>query len=536
MTDREVIEMLMEGGNARYIDRETGEVAGFADKMDLEKLPRKVLVDEMVKVLSEINDLYNKKYGEKIWKNFNVITSGKALNGSSSSLFNKDITDEEFVAHKPKVGDIDITFPGEHMGNLWELLNTIDGKKLSPMVKYLGHKNSNMNPHAAKNQAQINAIFEIDAGEYKVNAQIDFEASEYEGDEPTDWASFSHNSDWADVKSGFKGVLHKFTLLNLSRAHSKMEGVKIVTATVAKKVNGMTKEEYEAGKPVKASTSKKYANPTNMAFSVAKGIRSKFTAVFFKGGKDQLTIDGAPVFVEKATADSKYETELEKLFEMIFQVEPKGSDMRDFNSFVGLVKLMKKYSSKKVIEDFFYNQLVSKTLYCASGCQGLERNNPKGDFAIKSAMVNYLYDNFSYLKSYQSKVDAASEEYYDNYKMMEISEGFIIPHGSSFSAIFEAVETASESKVIEPRGWKHWDAKHLSMTQADYLKKDYGMSNDEIKTFFNSQPNSRNRKDLFRKYDVKPNMQQFLNYEAKDTTPKWRKDMERVIMARLARS
>ena len=30
MTDRQVIERLVEGGNARYIDRTTGEVAGFA--------------------------------------------------------------------------------------------------------------------------------------------------------------------------------------------------------------------------------------------------------------------------------------------------------------------------------------------------------------------------------------------------------------------------------------------------------------------------------------------------------------------------
>ena len=145
MTDRQVIERLVEGGNARYIDRTTGEVAGFADKMDLEKLPRNILVNEAIKVLENINNHFNKKFGEKLWKNFNVIKSGKALNGSSSSLFNKDITDEEFISHKPKVGDIDITFPGEHMGKLWELLNDLEGKKLGDMTKYLGHKNSNMN-------------------------------------------------------------------------------------------------------------------------------------------------------------------------------------------------------------------------------------------------------------------------------------------------------------------------------------------------------------------------------------------------------
>lgn len=441
MNDAEIIDMLMEGGNARYIDRKTGEVAGFADKMDLKKIPRSKLVDEMVKVLSKLNDLFNKKYGEKLWKNFSVIKSGKALNGSSSSLFNKDITDEEFITHKPTVGDIDITFPGENMGKLWELLNELDGKKLGDFTKYLGHKNSNMHPQAAAAQHQINAIFEIDTGDYRVLAQIDFEASEYDDlHSPTDWASFSHSSDWDDIKEGFKGVAHKYTLLNLARAQSKLEGISVVTATVAKKVVEMTKDEYESGTPVKVSKAQKYANPTNLAFSVAKGIRTKFTPVFFKGGKEQLIIDGKPVFVEKNSKQDKYTTQLEKQFEMIFQKEPKGSDMKNFNSFVGLVKLMKKYSEKKTIEDFFWNQLIKKSLWCASGCQALERNNPEGDLAIKGAMVNYLYDNFSYLKSYKPKVDKMIEEYYKNYKMIEISEGFI-PFGSKFSEIFEAVES-----------------------------------------------------------------------------------------------
>jgi len=518
MNDKDIMISLMEGGNARYIDRKTGEVAGFADKMDLKQIPRKVLVSEIVDALKKINDLFEKKNGEKLWNNFSVITSGKALNGSSASLFNKDITDEEFIKHKPTVGDIDVTFPGQYMGKLWELLNTIDGKKLSKMVKYLGHKNSNMNPQAAANQAQINAIFEIDTGDYKVLAQIDFEASEYENDSPTDWASFSHNSDWDDIKAGFKGVAHKFVLLNLARAQSKMEGISVVTPTVAKKVSAMTKEEYESGKPVKVSKSKKYANPTNLAFSVAKGIRTKFTPVFFKGGKEQLIIDGKPVFVEKSTSNSKYITQLEKQFEMIFQKEPSGSDMKNFKSFVGLVKLMKKYSDKKTIEDFFFNQLVSKTLYCSSGCQGLERNNPKGDFAIKSAIVNYLYDNFPYLKSYQPKVDKMSEEYYKGYKMMEISESMeeihIIQPGK-LSEIFEQINEANLGTIREPRGWKHFDSKRLAEEKVKILKK-FDLSDSEIINFMNSMPNSRNVNDIIRKIKPSRGVEDFLRFEAQE--------------------
>jgi len=484
MEDRDVINMLLEGGNARYIDRETGEVAGFADKMDLKKLPRKTLVEEMIKVLTKLNDLFDKEYGEKLWKNFDVITSGEALNGSSSSLFNSEITDEEFVKHKPKVGDIDLTFPGEHMLNLWKLLNKIEKKKLGDLTTYLGHKNSNYKEESAAGQAQINAVFEIDTGDYKVNAQIDFEASEYEEQEdketgkkkyaPTEWAKFSHSSSWADIKAGFKGVAHKFVLMNLARAQSRLldthkeTGFAIITITAANQVAGMTKAQYSSGKPVKASTSQDYVDPTNLAFSIARGTREKFNKVLFKGSKEQLMVDDKPAFYDNIDIDKldtktkepkypnllaqntkEYTTSVKIQFQHIFGFEPTEADLTSFGSFVGIVELMKagleanpprgvKPITQKVIENFFFDQLVTKTMFCANGCQGLERNNPEGDLAIKGAIINYLYDQFPFLKSYSARVDEEIEKYYKNYKMMVISEGFI-PFGSKFSTIFEAV-------------------------------------------------------------------------------------------------
>ena len=509
------IERLMEGGNARYIDRETGEVKGFADKIDLKKIPRKVLIDEIVSVLSEINNLFKKKFGKKLWNNFNVVTSGKALNGSSVSLFNKDITDEEFVKHKPKVGDIDITFPGELMSKLWEFLNTIENKKLGTMTRYLGHRKSNATKNEVNSLDQINAIFEIDTGDYRVNVQIDFEASEYKDDEPTEWTLFSHNSDWADIQQGFKGVLHKFTLLNLARAVSMVEGVLFVTPTVAKKANGLSKKEYEAGKPFKVSKSKEFINPTNLAFSVDKGIRTKFTQVFHNDG-EPLIIDGKMVFMKKDSRIDKYVTDLEKIFALIFNREPSDSDMNNFKSFIGVVKLMKKYLDTKIIKNFFWEQLVCKTLFCKSGCQGLERNDPEGDFEIKSAMINYLYDEFPYLKSYQSKVDARAKEYYDNYRMIEITDSLIIKSSSSFSAIFEQVEAFMES-VSEPRGWRHFDKKRLIDEKIKILKK-FNLSANEISDFINSASNSRIVNDVIRKIKAKRGLEEFLRWKPREKT------------------
>lgn len=480
--------IINEGGNARYIDRATGEDKGFAEKMDLHKISRTVLVDEMVIVLSNINDRFYKKFGEKLWNDFNVITNGTALNGSSASLFNKDITDEEFVHHKPKVGDIDITFPGELMSKLWELLNDLDDEKLGDFTTYLGHKKSNASPTEVAGLHQINAIFEINTGDYTCNLQIDFEASDYENDSPTDWASFSHNSDWDDIKAGFKGVAHKFTLLNLSRAQSRLDGIQVITPKNAEKIMNTLSTDYDDNKPIKLSTSKEYASPTNLAFSVSKGIRTKFELVYFKDDV-QLIVDNKPVFYEKNSKNDNYETNLLKQFEMIFQKEPDGDDMKNFKSFVGLVKLMKKYSTKEIIEDFFFDQLVSKTLWCPNGCQGLERNNPEGDLEIKGAMVNYLYDEFPYLKKYIPQVDAKINEYYKNYRMIDVSEHFI-PFGSKLSSIFEAVHNASLhetndlvsekrkfllSKNIDKReieiALRHPELHHNSIAMNDIIKK-----------------------------------------------------------------
>lgn len=515
--DEEIFEMLMEGGNARYIDRKTGEVAGFADKMDLHKISRSELIDEFTTVLKNIDIEFKTKTGMHLWDDFSVITTGKAFNGSSSSLFNKDITDEEFTKHKPTIGDIDITFPGEYMGELHELLNMLEDKKLSNMVTYKGHKNSNMDYEKASNQLQINAIFEIDTGSYTVNAQIDFEASEYKDNQPTDWASFSHSSDWDDVKAGFKGVMHKYVLLNLSRASSKMEGIKFVTATQISKLTDVSSKEYEqivknndTKKIAKVSTSKEFINPTNLAFSVGKGLRTKFTQIFHND-KVPASIDGEPVFFAKdSKTDDSYVTDVEKIFALIFHREPEGSDMKDFNSFVGVVKLLKKYSSKKVIEDFFINQLVSKTLFCAVGCQGLERNNPEGDLKIKSAMINYLYENFSYLKSYEKEVDGLINKYYENYKFIEISESIKISKPTKLSTIFESIENQSN---LVPRGYAHWDSKKLEETKIKILKSDFDMTTSEISEFMRSAPTSLNRKKVFSDKKILPPMQRFFNYE-----------------------
>lgn len=149
------------GGNARYIDRQTGKDMGFAEKIDLTKIDRTVVVNEIITCLSRLDKEYFIMFGSPLWNDFRVVANGSALNGSSNALFDKSISDEEFISVKSSVGDIDVTFPSEKMANLWHLLNSLENSKLSDTLTYLGHKNSTIDEDKVGNLNQINAVFNM---------------------------------------------------------------------------------------------------------------------------------------------------------------------------------------------------------------------------------------------------------------------------------------------------------------------------------------------------------------------------------------
>jgi len=437
------------GGNARFIDRQTGKDKGFAEKIDLNKISRDTIVNEVLTGLLFLNQKIHEKKGNYLWPDREVIKKGYIFNGSSFSLFDRSISNEHFVKFKPLIGDIDVTFPREHMKNLWGVLNELENTEFSKYITYMGHKNSAIEPNKAGNLNQINAVFRFDNDDISTFIQIDFEASEYQNSMPTEWSMFSHNSDWEDIKNGYKGVMHKFTLMNLARASSKMNDIKVVTPTQVKKIEDVSSIEYEEfvkqgkkNKLAKVSTKKDFINPTNLAFSVDKGVRIKFRQLFHNDGIP-AKIDGSSVFVFVAPNESNYETKLESIFSLIFHTEPKDDDLKEFKSFVGLVNLMKKYLDQSIIEDFFINHLIPKSLF-GENAQGLERNNPDEDKKIKMMMVDKLYSSFNYLTKYKDKVEHLKNKYYAAYKMYDEIEGKFI--NKSFSQIFESIDR--EEKLV----------------------------------------------------------------------------------------
>lgn len=390
------------GGNTRAINRETGEAFAFASKLQLNVFKRKKVTDEFKKLFKVLNDSYTKKYKIPLWKNFKIITSGFAFNGSSDAFFNDSIPDDDFVQFKPSVGDIDVTIPHNRLSNLFDLLANLEGKQLTPTIKYLGQNKKTFGGH------QINALFLYTEGKFENAMQIDFEGVEYDADEfsPTEWAKFGHSSDWADIKQGFKGVNHKFLLINLARGISKREDV--LLATPAAKIS--------KDKPPRLKTMKPGDVPRMLAFSVDRGLRVKIAQQFYDDG-EPVMVDGKFVFKETPTKGANYETSKVGIFKALFNREPKGDDLVKLNSFVGVIDLIKKYSTKDVAADTL-TFLVHNNLF-GPAAQGLERNNPKLDFEIKWAMVKYFLKIFPHLKKMEKSILAKAETYAENYKMMK---------------------------------------------------------------------------------------------------------------------
>ena len=417
--------ILSEGGNAPFINRETGEKLGDAQKIDLNKVNRTKLAKSLQLLFAQLNKLYEKKHGEKLWNDFSVIETGHAFNGSSEHFFNKNISDAEFKKHKPMVGDIDVTIHNDEkvkikkLKPLFDLLSELENKKITNEFVYKGQNKKQQQGH------QINAIFQLQNP--KINVQVDFEGVSYTKDhKPTPFAKFSHNSSWDDIQRGMKGVGHKLLIQNLARALSEMKDVVVLTKT----------SPSEPPEKVTVSKAASAEAPTNLAFSVDKGIRYKYVpAVDSKG--NQIKVDGKLAFreleIKKENKDkvdkndeqkdnkkySEYHTEIPVIFKMIFKKEPKDNDIENFHSFSGLLELIKKYNVEEDLVKKAFTFLLDKSLF-GKAAQGFEKNNPEGDRKIKMKIVEELIKEFDYLKPIYDEFEEQIETYYKNYKTVKV--------------------------------------------------------------------------------------------------------------------
>ena len=359
------------GGNVTGINKRSGEEVR-AEKIPIKEIGRSNFTKKFIKVFTEINKLYKKKYGEVLWKNEKNIANGLQFNGSTSYIFNGDIPDEEIIKYKTHAGDLDIIVPDNTKTELWKLLDSLEGKEIIKGVEYIGSNK----PTVTSFGDQINTVFRVDFGkDLVVAAQVDFEFLPMTDDEgtPSEWAKFSHSSSFDDAKVGVKAVHHKFLIQSIIGGASMRDD--IVIATPASTPDKIRLKKVKDGDL-----------PRMLKFSVGRGIRTAYDPMLDENG-DGIFIDGKQVYQERDSKTDTYITIVKEIYKLAFgRLKDNPKDVHDFGSFIGVVNLMKKYLDKTQINNT--TKRYEEKLF-APYAQVIERGNAKADYDVKISGYGY---------------------------------------------------------------------------------------------------------------------------------------------------
>jgi hypothetical protein len=91
------------GGNTSVIDKQGQTVP--AQKIQMDKVGRSNFVKEYLQVFEVLDKKFKQKYKKSLFRDFATVRSGLSFNGSSCSLFNPDVSDEDYVKFKKSTGD-----------------------------------------------------------------------------------------------------------------------------------------------------------------------------------------------------------------------------------------------------------------------------------------------------------------------------------------------------------------------------------------------------------------------------------------------
>lgn len=347
-----------------------------ADRIELKSINRKAVVKEIDAGLNAISKHFEAEHGLPLWGDA-LLKSKDFLSGSSLHLFDlRNISDDDFIKHKPTVGDIDTQVDGNMKPLIDKFLKNLPAEtKVGPLV-YVGAKQSG---------SQFITLWTVP--EFGITVQIDMELVDFHFGKPTPWSSFSHGSAWEDLKLGIKGVFQKY-LLRAFQARTAKDVI-IQPKTLRGKEKVIRKSE--------------------LAFSL-KGLRVRMTPVLNDIG-EQVFKNGMPVYTEIDSTTAEYITDLDVLFASFFRTKGSGAEVAMMGSFAGLVDLMSKYMAKieqKQVVDGFANVMFAK------GAQGLVRGDPKADYNTKMIAFKYIVSKLGIgrIEDYQPMIN----EYYKGYK------------------------------------------------------------------------------------------------------------------------
>lgn len=350
---------LVEGGNLSVGGQE-------AQQIDLKVHNRSYIVPILDALLRNINNSFAKTYKKPLW-NPALLQKKEFLSGSSLHFFNtKGISDQDFVAKKPKVGDIDTQVNKENEQELEQWLTASQGKMVGN-AKFIGFQRGN---------EQFSSLWELQDPPIKV--QIDLEFVAFEKDEPTAWAKFSHSSSWDDLNAGVKGVFHKFLIQSLASLSRK---------------DFLLRKAVGRGKAKELQDIPTTDNMVSFAVSSKEGggLRAKYEPIVDASGQPIIK-DGLPVM--QALPASGYEQDIGKIFASIFADRLNAKKAKQLESkywsFVGLIDAMNALltpEEKQTVLGAFIDKTFGK------GAQGLYRGDPERDSAEKSAALNLMISN-----------------------------------------------------------------------------------------------------------------------------------------------
>lgn len=373
------------GGNARVVDRMTGkDTDHWAQKLDLRIFDRQEFIHDFKRMLLNLNQ------DMLLWDD-DLVNGNVLFNGSSTFLFNQNISDDEFLKYKPVVGDIDIVVPEECKSSLFDYLCLMEGCDFSEKFTYLG--NNKIEEKYIIDQ--INTVFQYDDGKNVVNIQVDFEFVEFDKNGPTEFSRFGHSSSWADIKEGIKGFSHKYLLRALTVAFSEVDNAVVMTPTAT---------------PEKPRVKVIHGPMCKYAFSVSKGLRERNVEQAGWIYKDKT------VFKEVPAKASKYSKSLENIFTCLFDYCPSDVQLRQFWSFVGICEILQSAEDHEIYKVYHY---LAK-LFWDKNAQRIDRDSSEVDRQAKDKCINYFRAEFECLQSpdIDYMLYTMKESYYKNYKTM----------------------------------------------------------------------------------------------------------------------
>ena len=384
------------GGNSKAIDILTGEIKSFngryayAERIDLKKVNANSLRSDIVRTLLNVADTFFERFNRRIWPATTNFSKGHCFMGSSRHLYERA---EDLTRYMPTIGDIDVAVPEENLSDLWEHLCLLESEDGWDEMKYLGQNRQKLR------RPSINAVFLWNG----LFLQIDFVGTRI--DEKTGdvdrFVRFAHSSSWEDRVEGIKGVAHKYLLQTLAWSVSYDSRVIILT----------DKSPLSPQSKIRIKTM--HEPPRPMSFSVDRGMRMRLAQQFEPCGKP-LIVNGQNAYKEVPTSQSKYITNLEEIFEMLFGQLPVDNDLNEFESFQGLIRLSKKYLDNAVMERALAFLICFKLF---GNGQALSRDSADDDRRVKERICEVIKDMT------MVKVDQALiRDYYDSYREREVDE------------------------------------------------------------------------------------------------------------------